>query len=133
MSVEAHGFPNFPVLCEVRRATAEPVDGLSIHRLAGARPTAYQHPADLTEITSMPLPWAKQRSWVEDKHLPAKLLLLARSAVTWWDVVRTHTPKVEGALYGTRAPTDRATPLDKQQTNTEPIRFTSCVTRRAIR
>jgi hypothetical protein len=34
-----------------------------------------KHPADLTEITSMPLPWAKQRSWV------------------WWDVVRTHTRK----------------------------------------
>lgn len=45
----------------------------------------------------------------------------------------THTPKVEGALYGTRAPTDRATPLDKQQTNTEPVRFTSGVTQRDIR
>lgn len=51
----------------------------------------------------------------EDEELPVKLLLLARSAGTWWDLVRTRSTTLDDALHDARVHRLVAKPLTADQ------------------
>ncbi|GAA1029116.1 hypothetical protein GCM10009565_58710 [Amycolatopsis albidoflavus] len=51
----------------------------------------------------------------EDEELPVKLLLLARSAGTWWDLMRTRSSLLEDVLHDARAHQVDVEPLSTEQ------------------
>jgi hypothetical protein len=51
----------------------------------------------------------------EDEELPVKLLLLARSAGTWWDLVRRRSSLLEDVLHDARVHQLAAEPLSTEQ------------------
>lgn len=61
-------------------------------------------------------PLIEQLSRNEDEELPVKLLLLARSAGTWWDLVRRRSSRLEDVLHDAHVHqlTSEALPAEQQ-------------------